>query len=217
MHEISCSAERPPNRTATRRLRSLTPSPGRGRSPPGCPRASSMPADTRTRPSAMPAARRASGAICRCVVEAAWPTRVCVPPRLVATQASSSASQNRCPALHPARDLHGQHPAEPARPELPLRHGVLRMRGQARVAHALDLGVGLQERRQRHRVLAVPIHAQRQRHEAAQAEPRFERRHGPPVSMAVSRSRTRPSCDVHTTPPIRSWWPPMYFVAECST
>ena len=39
----------------------------------------------------------------------------------------------------------------------------------------------------------------------------------PPVSIAVSRSAAKPSIDVHTTPPIRSLWPPMNFVAECTT
>ena len=39
----------------------------------------------------------------------------------------------------------------------------------------------------------------------------------PPTSIAVARSRSRPSFDAHTTPPTRSWCPPMYFVAECST
>src|SRR5919204_570970 len=39
----------------------------------------------------------------------------------------------------------------------------------------------------------------------------------PPVSMAVARRRFLSSSVVHATPPIRSWWPPMYLVAEWIT
>ena len=114
-HEISCSAERPPNRTATRRLRSLTPSPAPGRSPragrPG-PRARRSPAPGCRR---SPPRRLASGSICRCVVEAAWPTSVCAPPRLVATHASSSASQKPLPPSTPPATSTASMPPQPVR------------------------------------------------------------------------------------------------------
>ena len=164
-------------RTAPRRGAALTRAPGparrrrRGRRRPRCPTL------TRTRPSAIPAARRASGAICRCVVEAACPTSVCVPPRLVATHASSSASQNALPAVDAAGDLDRQHPArsrEGAAAPRPRAAGATRVPGTAR---ARPSGCASRTVASRIAFAVVPVHAQRERHQAAQAEPRLERRH----------------------------------------
>src|SRR5437588_615162 len=75
--------------------------------------ASSRPALTRIRPSPMPAARRASGSIWRCVVEAAWPTSVLIPPRLVATHASCRASQKRTAGSTPPSTSKASIPPNP--------------------------------------------------------------------------------------------------------
>ena len=61
---------------------------------------------------------------------------------------------------------------------LALRQGVVRVVGQPGIAHPLDLGMALQELRQRQAVLAGAVHAQRQGFDALQRQPGVERRNG---------------------------------------
>ena len=176
MHEISCSAERPPNSTATRRFSEArsqaAPAPARRRR--AGPRRPRYP---RTRGRARrrclrPAGRPAS--ICRCVVEAACPTSVCVPPRLVATHASSSASQKRCAALHAADHLDGEHPAEPPVAELPAATSCCGWEASPGYQTRSTFGCASRNVASAMRVRRVPIHPQRERHErrAGRATPR---------------------------------------------
>src|SRR5689334_6124392 len=55
------------------------------------------------------------------------------------------------------------------------RKQMLRMAGEAWIDHALDLRVLVEPRRDMHGIAAVPLHAQRQRLDAAQGEEGVER------------------------------------------
>ena len=103
------------------------------------------------------------------------------------------------------------------------RQRVLRMRRQARVVHARDLRLRFQPLRQRQRVLAVALHAQRQRLHAAQRQEAVERA-GDRADRVLQKAqllaqRCVPRCSLPTTatPPITSEWPFRYLVVECTT
>ena len=149
----------------------------------------------------MPAARAGLGSICRCVVEAAWPTSVCVPPRLVATHASSSASQNALPAVDAAGDLDRHHAAAPrgrtAAPP-PRAADATRAPGTAR---ARPSGCASRNVASAHRVRASggPCAARASSARAGRATPRT----APSCRRCRSRCRAgarAPSSHVHTTP-----------------
>ncbi len=91
--------------------------------------------------------------------------------------------------------------------------------GEAGVEHALDGRVPVEELGDRARVLAVALHPQRERLEAAQHEPAVERARARrrATSAGSAAARRAPGRSCATKPPITSEWPPRYFVVEWTT
>ena len=134
----------------------------------------SMPTEMRMRSSGTSNPEPSSDA---CVIAPGCSIRLSTPPRLSAsdhTPVSVSACVGRgAPAVHAEAD----HAPEAA--HLPPGHGVARIALEARVE---DLGDGRRRREQRRdalRVVAVALHAHRERLQAAQREEAVERRRNP--------------------------------------
>ena len=101
----------------------------------------------------MPAAASSSGSRFTCVVEAGWVTSVSGPPSEVASWQIRVDSTKRPAGLEAAGQVEGEQP--PGVAHLPLGQLVLRVRGQARVAHLGDAGVTLEHLGERAAAVSV--------------------------------------------------------------
>jgi hypothetical protein len=98
--------------------------------------------------------------------------RLSTPPRLSASANRSAALEEATRAVEVGVELDGQHAAEARR--LPQRQLVLRVARQAGIEHPPHLRVGLEHARYLEGVVAVALHAHRQRLEPAQREEAVE-------------------------------------------
>ena len=99
--------------------------------------------------------------------------RLSTPPRLSASVNSVHAFEEALGAGEIALEDHGDDAAE--RCHLPLGQRVLRMAFKPGIDHALDIVPRFQPARDLQRVAAMPLHAQRERLQAAQREEAVER------------------------------------------
>ena len=103
---------------------------------------------------------------------AGWLISVSTPPRLSASAINCTEFEER-PRLVERTEIERDHAAEAA--HLPFGQFVMRVIGQPGVVHLRDLRMAGQERRERHAVLVVPLHPDRQRLGAAQNQPGVHR------------------------------------------
>ncbi len=165
----------------------------------------------------MPSDRRCSGGIEACVIIAGCSIRLSTPPRLSANAKHAATLQHSPRVGEVAFQNHGHHTAECA--HLPRCNLVPRMVRQSRIKHALHLRMIVKPLRQlsaRSRN-AVPCGGAASLIHAKPEKSRTDRR-SPPTAFCRNPSRSPNSASAATaTPPTRSEWPPMYFVAECMT
>ena len=187
------------------------------RDPRAGPPTSSTPHDSRTSPSVMPSAARRSGGTEACVIDAGWLIRLSTPPSDSASEKTRTRSST-CRARSLRAQLDGDHAAEAG--HLPLGELVLRVRGQARIDHALVADLARRATRRCARPFAsCCAHAEVQRLGAAQREPGVERarhRAGGVLDELQPRRRGRRRSR-SAMPPIMSLWPFRYLVVEWKT
>ena len=132
-----------------------------------------MPTLSRTRPSSTPRAGRTSAGMLACVIVAGWPISDSTPPRLSARLNSRVRVRSRWAAVAASLEPDADHAAEVA--HLAAGHVVVGMVGQAGIVNAVHLRLLGQPRGERAGVGAMPLHADRQRLDAAQHQPGIER------------------------------------------
>ena len=181
------------------------------------PAPSSMPTDSRSSASVMPAVRRASGAIDACVIVAGCATRLSTPPSDSASEKHLQPVEESSIAASPPLQLEAQHRAE----SVLLARGerVARVLAQAGPVHARHRRMIVAAARRRAPRFPVRAHARRERAQAAQGEIAVERRAGEAETIAPTSSAARATAGSFaiTAPPTTSLWPLMYFVVECTT